>query len=125
MNLTLRGHDDRYAVEQLLMALFPANSPVEAVSALSRGKVYMTASTVLTFGGRTVRSVRRMKAGQESVRLRRRLLQQSLYLAALQLLETAPAWGALAGVRPTKIPPKHLLQGGTGEPADRPMKVDS
>jgi len=77
MNLTLRGHDDRYAVEQLLMALFPANSPVEAVSALSRGKVYMTASTVLTFGGRTVRSVRRMKAGQESVRLRRRLLQQT------------------------------------------------
>jgi len=122
MNLTLRGHDDRYAVEQLLMALFPANSPVEAVSALSRGKVYMTASTVLTFGGRTVRSVRRMKAGQESVRLRRRLLQQSLYLAALQLLETAPAWGALAGVRPTKITTKHLLEGGTAESADRLLK---
>ena len=122
MNLTLRGHDDRYAVEQLLMALFPANSPVAAVSSLSRGKVYMTASTVLTFQGKTVRSVRRMKAAQETVRLRRQLLQQSLYLAALQLLEAPPAWGALAGVRPTKITSKHLLEGGTPESADRLLR---
>ena len=30
MKLTLIGHDDRYAVEQLQMALFPAGAAVEA-----------------------------------------------------------------------------------------------
>ena len=38
MNLTLIGHDDRYAVEQLQMALFPENPPGTAESALHRGK---------------------------------------------------------------------------------------
>ena len=42
MNLTLIGHDDRYAVEQLLLSLFPENTPVEATSKLSRGQVYLT-----------------------------------------------------------------------------------
>ena len=37
MKLTLIGHDDRYAVEQLQMALFPDNAQGEAVSRLSRG----------------------------------------------------------------------------------------
>ena len=32
MKLTLHGHDDRYAVEQLLLSLFPENTPVEATS---------------------------------------------------------------------------------------------
>ena len=36
MKLTLLGHDDRYAVEQLQMALFPEGTEGEAVSALHR-----------------------------------------------------------------------------------------
>ena len=36
MNLTLIGHEDRYAVEQLQMALFPENPEGSAVSALFR-----------------------------------------------------------------------------------------
>ena len=49
-------------------------------------------------------------------------MQQSLYLAALPHLEAPPAWGALAGVRPTKITTKHLLQGGTESSADRLLR---
>ena len=37
MNLNLIGHDDRYAVEQLQMSLFPAGAEVDAVSTLHRG----------------------------------------------------------------------------------------
>ena len=122
MNLTLIGHEDRYAVEQLQMALFPENPEGSAVSALFRGKTWLTATTKITLNGKTVSAARRLKAGEETVRLRRRILQQSYYLAAIQLLDRKPAWGALAGVRPTKITTKHLLEGGTPKSADRLMR---
>ena len=94
MNLTLIGHDDRYAVEQLQMSLFPAGSQVEATSALHRGEVWLTATAKITYDGRTAHASRRIKVADETVRLRRRALQQSFYLAAIQLLPTVPAWGA-------------------------------
>ena len=119
MNLTLVGHDDRYAVEQLQMSLFDRAAEGETVSALHRGKKWLTAVTAITRNGKTVRGIRRLKAAEESVRLRRRILQQSYYLAAIQLLERKPAWGALAGVRPTKISTRHLLEGGTPESAGK------
>ena len=122
MKLTLIGHDDRYAVEQLLMALFPEDTQGEATSSLHRGKTWLTASTAITLEGRTVRATRRLRASEESVRLRRRALQQSCYLAARKLLPEVPAWGALAGVRPTKITSKHLLEGGTEASADKLLK---
>ena len=122
MNLTLIGHEDRYAVEQLQMALFPENPEGTAVSALSRGKTWLTATAKITLNGKTVSAARRLKADEETVRLRRRILQQSYYLAAVQLLDRKPAWGALAGVRPTKITTKHLLEGGTPASADRLMR---
>ena len=122
MTLTLIGHDDRYAVEQLQMALFPAGSAVEAVSKLSRGTIWITAVTTITVDGQTVRAVRRMRTADESVRLRRQMLQQCYYLAAIQLLPELPPWGALAGVRPTKITTKHLLEGGTEKSAHKLLK---
>ena len=122
MNLTLIGHEDRYAVEQLLLALFPENAPVEAVSKLSRGNTYLTVRAEIILDGKTAAATRRLKASEETVRLRRRALQQSIYLAAVQLLPTEPAWGALAGVRPTKLTTKHLLEGGTLASAERMLK---
>ena len=122
MKLTLIGHEDRYAVEQLQMALFSTNTEGEAVSSLHRGKVWLTASTGITRNGKTVTASRRLKAAEETVRLRRRILQQSYYLAAVQLLPEVPAWGALAGVRPTKITTKHMLAGGSAKSADTLLK---
>ena len=122
MKLTLIGHDDRYAVEQLLMALFPESQEGEAVSTLHRGSTWITATARITLDGKTVSGTRRLKAAVEEVRLRRRILQQSLYLAAVQLLDAEPAWGALAGVRPTKISTKHILEGGTAKSADRLLR---
>ena len=122
MKLTLVGHDDRYAVEQLQMALFPEGTEGEAISTLHRGKTWLTASTRISLDGRTVTASRRIRAERETVRLRRQALQQSYYLAAIQLLPALPAWGALAGVRPTKITTRHLLEGGTVKSADKLMK---
>ena len=122
MKLTLIGHDDRYAVEQLQMALFPEGTEGQATSTLHRGETWLTATAKITIGDQTATASRRIKAAEETVRLRRRALQQSYYLAATKLLPNVPAWGALAGVRPTKITTKHMLEGGTPKSADKLMK---
>ena len=122
MNLKLIGHDDRYAVEQLQMALFPEGTAGEAISTLHRGETWLTATTRITVDDRTVTASRRLKATDEDVRQRRRCLQQSYYQAAIQLLPDLPAWGALAGVRPTKITTKHILEGGNAASADRLLR---
>ena len=65
---------------------------------------------------------RRLRRDRQTPTLPRRILQQSYYLAAKQLLPVTPPWGALAGVRPTKITTKHLLEGGTPKSADELLR---
>ena len=122
MKLTLIGHDDLYAVEQLQMSLFGSNAEGEATSRLTRSGIYCTASTTITYNGHTATAYRRFKTTDETVRLRRQKLQQSYYAAAIQLLPKLPPWGALSGVRPTKITTKHLLEGGTPKSADKLLR---
>lgn len=122
MKLTLIGHEDRYAVEQLQMSLFGDNPQGEAVSTLHRGEIWLTATAKITLDGKTVTRSRRLRASEETVRLRRRALQQSFYLAALEFLPAPPPWGALAGVRPTKITTRHLLEGGSPATAEALLK---
>ena len=122
MKLELIGHTEEYAVGQLQMALFPGMEAGEVISRLCRGKVWLSAVTEICMDGKKTRAVKRIRVSGETVRLRRQALQQSLYLAALPHLPAAPAWGALSGVRPTKITTKHLLEGGTPESADRLLK---
>ena len=128
MKLYLSGHSDRYALEQLQLCLFP-EEPMEfcekpfrgdgAVSGLSRGKKYLSATARITRNGRVSRAMQRLPLERESYALRRRILQRAYYLAALPLLPAAPPWGALSGVRPSKLTTRHLLAGGTAESADR------
>ncbi len=122
MKLTLQGHEDLYAVEQLQLSLFGADAGGEAVSSLHRGRKWLTASAKITHNGKTATASRRLLVERETVRTRRQLLQQSYYLAARQLLAVLPPWGALAGVRPTKITTKHLLSGGDVKSADKLLK---
>ena len=130
MKLLLVGHDDRYAIEQLQLALFPdetmepageAFSGDGAVSALHAGKLWLTATARITLHGVTARASRRMKLDEADVPSRRRLLQNAYYAAATRL-RTPPEWGSLSGVRPTKLTTRHLLAGGTEQSADRLMK---
>ncbi len=122
MKLTLQGHDDLYAVEQLQLSLFAGQAEGCAVSALHRGRTWLTAVTKITVNGQTHTATRRLKAEKETVRSRRQLLQQCYYLAALPFLAEPPAWGALSGVRPTKLTTKCLLEGGSEKEADKLLK---
>ena len=123
MKLTLRGHSALYAVEQLMMQLFPEEQDGEAVSTLSVGEKFLTATARISLHGRTGRGCKRLPLSQkDNVRLQRQILQQSFYLAAVEVLGYAPPWGALAGVRPTKLVSTHLLGGGTEASADRLLR---
>ncbi len=122
MKLELRGHDELYAVEQLQMVLFGDTADGSAVSTLHRGKKWLTATAKITLDGRTATASRRLLLDAETVRTRRRALQQSYYLAAVKLLPVTPPWGALAGVRPTKLTTKHLLEGGDAKSAGKLLK---
>ena len=122
MKLTLIGHQELYAVEQLMMSLFGADRQGQVTSALHRGKKLLTAVTTVSCDGKTTKGIRRVPLEAESVRLRRQTLQQSLYKAALPHLVAVPAWGALSGVRPTKLSTKHLLEGGTRKSAGNLLK---
>jgi len=132
MKLYLKGHTDLYPVEQLQMQLFPGE-PSEyvtapfregngAVSALHEGGVYLTATARITWNGKVGKASRRLKKADATVRLRRRILQQAYYLAALQVLPAAPPWGALAGVRPSKISTAFLLEGHTPRQCHKMME---
>ena len=61
MNLTILGHDDRYAVEQLQMSLFPGLGEGSALSKLSRGKIWLTATATIEINGKKTRASRRLK----------------------------------------------------------------
>ena len=133
MKLYFQGHAERYAVEQLLMQLFPDDLPEVcdapfdgdgAVSALHRGKRRVTAVTTITRGGAVARARCHIGAAQADVRAARRLLQRSFYRAAVQLLGELPPWGALAGVRPTKLATAALLEGKTARETDRMLRTE-
>ena len=133
MKLLLIGHTERYPVEQLQMQLF-ASEPSEfvtapfakgengAVSNLFTGNTYVTATAKITWNGKTGSAAKRLLREQADVRHTRRILQQSYYLAAMQVLDAVPPWGALSGVRPSKLSTKALLAGKTRRQAERELE---
>ena len=132
MKLQLKGHTELYAVEQLQLQLFP-EEPTDtvtepftgdgAVSALHYGKTWVTATAKVMWKGKTAKASRRLTPTEaEDPRLRRRVLQQTYFLAATEVLGIKPAWGALSGVRPTKLSTWHMQDGGTEKSADRMLR---
>ena len=131
MKLRLVGHTNRYAMEQISLVLFPEDKPEYteqpfsgdgAISTLKEGNTYLTATAKITRDGKTARGVARCRMDQATEPLRRQILRQSFYRAALQLLPAAPSWGALSGVRPSKLVSRHLMAGGNRKSADRMLR---
>ncbi len=99
------NHTERYPVEQLQMQLF-ASEPSEfvtapfakgengAVSNLFTGNTYVTATAKITWNGKTGSAAKRLLREQADVRHTRSILQQSYYLAAMQVLDAVPPHGA-------------------------------
>ena len=131
MKYLLRGHTNRYAIEQTSMVLFPEEKLTQVeepfagdgiVSTLSEGKCYLTATAKITRSGKTVRGISRCTRETATDSMTRQILRMSFYRAARQLLDTPPSWGALSGVRPTKLVSRHLLSGGNRKSAEKMLR---
>ena len=114
MELELRGHDYRYAVEQALMAYLPEESASCRLVSTLNGD---TAEALLTVGGVTVSGVKTLSEPlPEDELLRNRALQkltkESVFAASVALTGKIPPWGSLTGVRPGKMAARRLRMNG-------------
>lgn len=119
MELFFKNHDEKYAVEQILLTLFPDERPIypevlsgsglSAAVSLSESREWRTAVTVLREEDRRWEGRARVRNGPvcdpvAAARLRQRILKQSFYRAAVRYRGgEKPPWGALSGVRPAKL----------------------
>ena len=126
MKLIFCGHNDRYAVEQSLLAFFPDERPVYegdgeenwAKVCLSTAKTYTTATTRIVYHEQEGRGISRLRIPPsldeyEQERLRQKAIKLSFFKAARALTGHTPAWGALTGIRPGKLAGRYLQQGYT------------
>jgi len=130
MKLYLFGHDYKYAVEQILLTLFPEERPEYVSEAPSgdRAELYLyesglrpTALCRLFIGGCEYRGRAGVDAGRITDELSRskylqRIIKLSFYRAALRSGKEKPVWGALTGIRPGKLLSK-LLEDGMSDRA--------
>ena len=117
MKLYLYGHDYKYAVEQILLTLFPQERPEyplgepegdRAEIRLVREGEMAAAECRLYRGGvcRQGRDEARLSAAAgdlEADSRCQRLIKNAVYRAALASGQPKPVWGALTGVRPGKL----------------------
>lgn len=138
MKLYLKGHDYKYAAEQMLLTLFPDQRPEypdhppvpgedTLVLSLSRRTVWATATAKLTYHGQTYGASRRCKLEEltddlSTSRALKRILKLAFYDAGVAARGSEPPWGALTGVRPVKIPTKAMLAGATPAQAERVLR---
>ncbi len=124
MKLELIGHDEKYAVEQSLLTLFPAERPVYgrvtdqderwARLTMLEDCTAVRVTTELSVDGKCIeRSYAFPLAGSDYERegQRRHAIGMSFFRAAKDLLGIAPAWGSLTGVRPSKVAAHYLKDG--------------
>ena len=139
MNLYFTGHQEKYAVEQTLLTLFPQERAVypdtppggdnELELAFTRGAAWATARATLRRDGKTYHRQSRVPAADladsdpvQTIRLIRRALQRAFYRAAVDCLGTEPPWGMLSGVRPVKLPTRAMEAGATPRQAEKMLR---
>ena len=131
MQITLIGHDYRYAAEQMLLTLFPGEKPGTGGNtltlSLSKGPVWLTARAVLVYEGKRYVKSRRARTsaltgGLQDDRVCQRILKLAFYDAGVPALGREPPWGAITGVRPVKIPTKAMEWGASPARAERELR---
>ena len=140
MELVLQGHSYQYAVEQIMLVLFPQERPTypgvydpasgnACRSTLTMGGGDSVVETEISRGGMVVRGVASAPApSRENIlvydRVLQRLIKQSFYKAAVQLLPKKPDWGALTGIRPAKLASRALEEGLSEEETARRFREE-
>ncbi|MDO4812306.1 MAG: coproporphyrinogen dehydrogenase HemZ [Eubacteriales bacterium] len=125
MKVQLIGHDEKYALEQSLLTLFPDERPVYgtiepadtrwAIVRMCEESGSVRFTTELGYDGKNAEnSYTYPLSGTDYERegQRRHALGLSFFGAARKVLGISPAWGSLTGVRPTKVAMSLLREGG-------------
>lgn len=128
MKLVLKGHDERYVVEQGMLNLFPGERPVyepigpedNAWAKVSLEEEADRCAVEVELSWRGMAATHRLDAplaGDEFQRegLRRRAIGRCFFLAACEATGKTPPWGMLTGVRPVKLPTREMAAGATPE----------
>ena len=136
MKLYLYGHDYKYAAEQMLLTLFPAQRPEypagppapgedALVLSLHRGAVWATATAALSYGGREYRAARRCRTAEltdplSTDRALQRILKLAFYDAGTAARGGEPPWGPPTAPPPPDPPRQRLSQRPSPPPAPPP-----
>ncbi len=126
MKLYLNGHSYKYALEQIMLMLFPDERPeypdsipetaVACVSDLRLGRIWCTSVCTLLLSSGTFRAAARVRTEELTdeltrTRLLTKIVKLAFYRAALRSGLPKPEWGALSGIRPTKLLTRRLEAG--------------
>ena len=138
MKLYLRGHDYKYAAEQMLLTLFPGQRPLYPAEPPAEGEDFLVLTLTrengraegeaqLRWQGKTYASRDSIpdpgEPGEtEADRAYQQLLKLCFYRCGTAALGREPPWGAMTGVRPVKIPTKALLRGESEAEAERRLR---
>ena len=131
MKLDLRGHQEKYVIEQSMLNLFPGETPVYgtvdeldnknnnyAIVGLSeenlnnniKCRVWVKICYRGAYGENIQEDI--LSGGEYAQEGQRRyILGKCFFLAAREILKINPPWGMLSGVRPDKIIARFLLSG--------------
>ncbi len=128
MKLELRGHDERYVVEQSLMNLFPGEKPVYepivpgddswAVITVQEEPAHCRVTVELSHQGKTAPyslDVPLSGTAFQQEGQRRHAIGRCFFLAARAVTGDTPPWGMLTGVRPDKPATWALAEGRAPE----------
>ena len=137
MKLVLNGHDERYVVEQSLMALFPGELPVYepicpgdddwAVVTLAEEAEGCRITVELALDGKSAsRTLTAPLSGTdfEKEGQRRHAMARCFFLAARDVTGATPPWGMLTGVRPDKPVTWALAEGKSPEEARKMLEKE-
>lgn len=139
MKIYLRGHDYQFATQQIYMCLFPNSHaeftdtrPLEgdyAVSSLEMRDNMMFSETAIILSGKRTHGKAEFPFSEtdneeDIKRVAKRAVKTSFYEAALPHLRKRPPWGALTGIRPSKVAAVYIKDGMSVEDAAKAMERD-
>lgn len=99
MKIETISHNDRYSIEQIASMFFTFDSEVEIYSEYIKGK--MEIKTKVSFEGNEQEASFKMK--NDDIKELKSSVKKSTYLAMKKITDTPTPWGALCGIRPTKV----------------------
>ncbi|MDR2502440.1 MAG: coproporphyrinogen dehydrogenase HemZ [Oscillospiraceae bacterium] len=123
MKLYLRGHNEKYAAEQIMLQMFPEEKPqfVDSPPAPEEKHVRVGLGAHRATAAVYENGVRHFGAAQiklcgalsdtERLRARRRAIKNAVFRAAQKARPAEAPWGSAAGIRPASIVTKMLLAG--------------